>query len=202
MDISISFIDVMFVLCLIIIFIYAVKYIAAIRNVLKDRNKPYFKLNLLGNIIDIEILLLILCVSSIVYFYINKGAPKMDTYIIDILINIGCSIAATAIMSAIIYFKFLKHIPDETRKQIDHLLNERLGYETTNHCAVIQKGDEVRKTLSDEHTEIRQNIISAAKEITYLTGKIDNEKEMKKTQYDYLNNNSKSIVENIAKISA
>lgn len=33
----------------------------------------------------------------------------------------------------IIYFKFLKHIPDETKKQIDTLLNDRLGYETTNH---------------------------------------------------------------------
>ena len=33
------------------------------------------------------------------------------------------SIITTVVLSVIIYFKFLKHIPDETKKQIDTLLN-------------------------------------------------------------------------------
>ncbi len=189
--------------CIFLLFaIYAIKYTIAIRDIIKNKKQPFFKLKLFEQIINVEILLLLFCVALTIYFYISYEVIDLDTNIINILINIGCSIATTVLMSVIVYFKFLKHIPDETKKQIDNLLNERLGYETTNHNAVIQKGDDVRKSLSDEHAELRQNVISVTKELTSLSGKLDNDKELKRLQYEYLNYNNKSIVESINNISS
>ncbi len=192
-----------FLYCIFLLFaVYATKYIIAIQGIIKNKKPPFFKLNLLEQIINIEILLLLLCIALTIYFYISNEVIILDTNLANILINIGCSIAATVLMSVIVYFKFLKHIPDETKKQIDNLLNERLVYETTNHNAVIQKSDDVRKSLSDEHAELRHNVISVTKELTSLSGKFDNYKEIKRLQYEYLNYNDKSIIENINNISS
>ena len=203
MDIFNLAINYIFPYCIFLLFaIYAIKYTFAIRDILKKKKQPFFKLKLFEQIINVEILLLLLCAALIIYFYINNGVINLETNTINILINIGCSIAATVLMSVIVYFKFLKHIPDETKKQIDNLLNERLGYETTNHNAVIQKVDNVQKSLSDEHAELRQNVISVTRELTSLSGKLDSDKELKKLQYEYLNYNNKSIVESINNISS
>lgn len=196
-------ISYIFPYCIFLFFaIYAIKYTIAIRDILKNKTQPFFKLKLFEQIINLEILLLLLCAALTIYFCINNEVINLDTNITTILINIGCSIAATVLMSVIVYFKFLKHIPDETKKQIDNLLNERLGYETTNHNAVMQKGDNVQKSLSDEHAELRQNVISVTKELTSLSGKLDSDKELKKLQYEYLNYNDKSIIESIKNISS
>lgn len=185
-----------------LILICIVKHICLIFKIIKEKYKPYFKLNLLKQVINIEILLLLLCISSIVFFFINKEELNLNVTIFDILVNVGCSIAATIVLSVIIYFKFLKHIPDETKKQIDNLLNDRLGYETTNHNAVLQKSDSMQNFLSTEHSEIKQNINSAKENISLLYCEFNAEKELKKLQYEYLKDNEKNIIDNINKISA
>lgn len=111
------------------------------------------------------------------------------------------SIITTVVLSVVIYFKFLKHIPDETKKQIDTLLNDRLGYETTNHNAVLQKSDSVQNFLSTEHSEIKQSISSANKSISYLYGEFNTDRELKKLQYEYLKDNDKTIIDAVNKIS-
>ena len=111
------------------------------------------------------------------------------------------SIITTVVLSVIIYFKFLKHIPDETKKQIDTLLNDRLGYETTNHNAVLQKSDSVQNFLSTEHSEIKQSISSANKSISYLYGEFNTDRELKRLQYEYLKDNDKAVIDAVNKIS-
>ena len=111
------------------------------------------------------------------------------------------SIITTVVLSVVIYFKFLKHIPDETKKQIDTLLNDRLGYETTNHNAVLQKSDSVQNFLSTEHSEIKQSISSANKSISYLYGEFNTDRELKRLQYEYLKDNDKAIIDAVNKIS-
>lgn len=183
-----------------LILIYILKHCYLISSIVKEKYKPYFKLNLLEQIIDIEILLLLFCISLIVLCFF-KERFDLDINIVDILINIGCSIITTVVLSVIIYFKFLKHIPDETKKQIDTLLNDRLGYETTNHNAVLQKSDSVQNFLSTEHSEIKQSISSANKSISYLYGEFNIDKELKKLQYEYLKDNDKTIIDAVNKIS-
>ena len=183
-----------------LILIYILKHCYLISSIVKEKYKPYFKLNLLEQIIDIEILLLLFCISLIVLCFF-KERFDLDINIVDILINIGCSIITTVVLSVIIYFKFLKHIPDETKKQIDTLLNDRLGYETTNHNAVLQKSDSVQNFLSTEHSEIRQSINSTNKSISYLYGEFNTDRELKRLQYEYLKDNDKAIIDAVNKIS-
>lgn len=183
-----------------LILIYILKHCYLISNIVKKRYKPYFKLNLLEQIIDIEILLLLFCIFLIVLCFFKEWFD-LDINIVDILINIGCSIITTVVLSVVIYFKFLKHIPDETKKQIDTLLNDRLGYEATNHNAVLQKSNSVQNFLSTEHSEIKQSISSANKSISYLYGEFNTDRELKKLQYEYLKDNDKTIIDAVNKIS-
>ncbi len=185
-----------------IVFTAIVKNILEIRKIKQNKDEPYTNFRILEKIINIEILFLILFFNSTAFLFTNKDVLNVSDYVIDILINIGCSIVTTIALSIFIYFKFLKHIPDENRKQIDKLLNERLGYETTNHNAVMQKGDSVQKSLSDEHAEIREYLVTSNDKLSVLSCKLDNEKELKNLQYKCLNDNNKSIIENINKISS
>lgn len=188
--------------------IFGITLTAIVKNILEiietkqNKDEPYTNFKILEKIINIEILFLILLFDSTAFLFTNKDVFSVSGYVIDILINIGCSIVTTIALSIFIYFKFLKHIPDENRKQIDKLLNERLGYETTNHNAVMQKGDSVQKSLSDEHAEIRKHLVTSNDRLSDLSYKLDNEKELKNLQYKCLNDNNKSIIENINKISS
>ena len=74
----------------------------------------------------------------------------------DVLINIGSGILSSIAVTLFIYFKFLKHVPEETEKKINALLNARLGYETTNHNAVMAAVNPSNAYLSQEHTRLSQ----------------------------------------------
>lgn len=184
--------------------------VADIHNLFKHKKhcgEPYYMLNLLKYLVYIEIELLVLDGAVIFMLSIIRGF-HMDFWS-DILINVACSIGVSIVVTLIAYFKFLKHIPEETKKQIDTLLNDRLGYESENHNAVLRKGDFVQKSLSDEHRDIRNNIDrtrekvnTASQEIAILSTKLDNEKEIKKLRYESLNDNSKSVIEHLNKISS
>ncbi len=207
MDITSS---VSFLIAILVIIITIMFLIADIHNLFKQkkhRGEPYYILNLLKYLVYVEIELLALDCTVIFMLSIIRSFD-MDFWL-DILINVSCSIGVSIVVTLIAYFKFLKHIPEETKKQIDKLLNDRLNYESTNHSAVMQKGDSVQKLLSDEHKEIRYNIDwtkekinTASREIAVLSTKLDNEKEIKKLRYESLNDNSKSIIQNINKISS
>ncbi len=54
------------------IFIYVIKHISLISKIIKEKHKPYFKLNLLEQIIDVELLLFLLCGLLLIFFFINK----------------------------------------------------------------------------------------------------------------------------------
>lgn len=202
--------SVSFLIAIIVIIITVMFLIADIHNFLKQkkhRGEPYYMLNLLKYLVYVEIELLALDCAVIFMLSIIRSFD-MDFWL-DILINVACSIGVSIVATLIAYFKFLKHIPEETKSQIDKLLNDRLNYESTNHSAVMQKGDSVQKALSDEHKEIRNNIdrtkekiYTASREIAVLSTKLDNEKELKRLRYENLNDNSKSIIQNINKISS
>lgn len=87
----------------------------------------------------------------------------------DILISVVSSAVTSLMATVIMYFAFLKKIPEKTRDKIDQLLNDRLNYETTNHNAVLSSMDSgfrhavlEHKDLSKEHTEIKMSIRDTA----------------------------------------
>ncbi|MFQ8601169.1 hypothetical protein [Hominenteromicrobium sp.] len=89
-----------------------------------------------------------------------------DSTIWDILIGLVSSAVTSLIATVIMYFAFLRKIPEQTRDKIDKLLNDRLNYETTNHNAVVtslnsnsQHNTLEHKDLSREHTEIKMSIL-------------------------------------------
>ena len=49
-----------------------IKHISLISKIIKEKDKPYFKLNLLEQIIDIELLLVLICGLLLIFFFINK----------------------------------------------------------------------------------------------------------------------------------
>lgn len=165
------------------------------------KSKPYFRLKFMEFVISIELQALALCTIIFLMYMIYKGGINLNDFVINILVNIGCSISTTIILSVVIYFKFLKHIPDETKKQIDDLLNARLKYETNNHNAAIQKTDFLQNFLSREHSEIKQSIYETGKDITSLNIKFDNENTKKQLQYNYLKKEDKNIVDSIQHLS-
>lgn len=201
---------VSFLIAIIVLIITIMFLLADIHNLFKQkkyRGEPYYMLNLLKYLVYVEIELLVLNFTVIFMLSIIRSFDM--NFWLDILINVACSICVSIVITLIAYFKFLKHIPEETKKQIDKLLNDRLNYESTNHSTVMQKGDFVQKALSDEHKDIRNNIDktkeqinTASREIAVLSTKLDNEKEIKKLRYESLNDNSKSIIQNINKISS
>lgn len=190
-----------FIICVfdLVAIIGVLSNIINIHKIKKQKDAPYYKLNLWKRIIEIEISLLFIFVSLVVFFFVNWGNYTLD--IINILINISCSIVTSVVLSTIIYFKFLKHIPEETKKQIDTLLNDRLGHETTNHNAIIQKADSMQNSLSMEHREIREKIASTKENLSAFHSEFHTEKELKKLQLEYLRDNDKLLAESINRIS-
>ena len=114
---------------------------------------PFYKLKLCERIVDIELLVLLLYAIIFIVIIWKRGGQFMWY---DVLINIGSGILSSIAVTLFIYFKFLKHVPEETEKKINALLNARLGYETTNHNAVMAAVNPSNAYLSQEHTRLSQ----------------------------------------------
>lgn len=68
-------------------------------------------------------------VFSIVFTYnaIDKLGDSGMPGLINILLNIGCSVLASLAMSIFIYYKYLKRIPGENEKRINAILSQSGG---------------------------------------------------------------------------
>lgn len=116
---------------------------------------------------------------------------------LDLLVNIGISLITSLALSIFIYYKYLKRIPDENKNAIDKLLNDRLGYETTNHNAQLQKSDSVRMELSHEHDRLETLIAK----VNNTAVAIKTTEDVKREQYLTLKDDYKLIVDSVNKLS-
>ena len=82
-------------------------------------------------------------------FFFSLGGFLLNDIFQEILI----------VFTSISYFAFLHKIPEKTYEKIEKLLNDRLGYETTNHNAVmgaLNPNNEVLLNLvSKDHRELK-----------------------------------------------
>lgn len=124
---------------------------------------PFYKLKLCERIVDIELLVLLIYVIVFIVIIWKRGGQFMWY---DVLINIGSGILSSIAVTLFIYFKFLKRVPEETEKKINALLNARLGYETTNHNAVMAAVNPSNAHLSQEHQQLNAGISSIDKVIS------------------------------------
>ena len=78
------------------------------------------------------------------------------------LLDLGIGLTGSVLTTIFLYYKFLKKIPENVEEKINQLLNERLGYVTTNHNAIINKLDmdlnPRNSTLSEQHHQIYQKV--------------------------------------------
>lgn len=187
-------------------------------------HKPYFYIKKWQKIVEVQLYIFVIFViiCSIIIIIIGE-----DTMWKDILLNIGVnvitSIAISIGLSIFIYFKYLKRIPDENRKQIDDLLNSRLGYETTNHNSVIVaiKTDTryIKNDLSLEHSDIKNlisdnsrtmtdntkfitdSVMGTKQKIVEIKSQIEKVEYEKELRYANLHASQKEIVDSIDKLS-
>lgn len=182
--------------------LYIVEGICGLFKLRKNKGEPYYNLEFSKQLVTVEMAFLCF-VIIILSIYLNVGGEHiMPDILVDIIVGVISSVIVSVFTTIFIYFKYLKHIPDETRKQMDKLLNERLNYETVNHNAELQKSDYIRDSLSREHSELRGHIIDANKGIDSISRKFDSEKELKELRYEYLQNNDKALIDSINKLVA
>lgn len=160
---------------------------------------PFYKLKLCEHIINIELLAFFLYAIIFIIIVWKRGELFMWY---DILINIGCSILSSIAVTLFIYFKFLKRVPEETEKKIDKLLNARLGYETTNHNAVMAAVNPDNAQLSQEHTRLSQEHQYLNAGISSIDKAIAVEIQKRTDWQDNLTAEQRNISEHINAISA
>lgn len=71
-----------------------------------------------------------------IFFFLLGGFLLNDIFQ-EILIGLITGAISSLVFTSISYFAFLHKIPEKTYERIEKLLNDRLGYETTNHNAVM-----------------------------------------------------------------
>lgn len=101
--------------------------------------------------------------------------------------------------TSISYFAFLHKIPEKTYEKIEKLLNDRLGYETTNHNAVMG--------ALNPNNEVLLNLVSKDhRELKVLTGEtlqhLRMEKAAKENREHILTNAEKEIDKHIESLRA
>lgn len=93
-----------------------------------------------------------------IFFFLLGGFLLNDIFQ-EILIGLITGAISSLVFTSISYFAFLHKIPEKTYEKIEKLLNDRLGYETTNHNAVmgaLNPNNEVLLNLvSKDHRELK-----------------------------------------------
>lgn len=114
----------------------------------------------------------------------------MPDWIIDLIMNAATSIMLSVFLVIFSYYKFLRKIPQETKQEIDQLLNDRLGYETSNHNSIMEALNPNTQVLSSDHREIRA-------QLTNINANVEVIKKQKDVDYRLLNNSERQIVHSI-----
>ncbi len=117
----------------------------------------------------------------------------------EILISLITGAISSLVFTSISYFAFLHKIPEKTHEKIEKLLNDRLGYETTNHNAVMG--------ALNPNNEVLLNLVSKDhRELKVLTGEtlqhLRMEKAAKENREHILTNAEKEIDKHIESLRA
>jgi len=92
-------------------------------------------------------------------FFFSLGGFLLNDIFQEILIGLITGAISSLVFTSISYFAFLHKISEKTYEKIEKLLNDRLGYETTNHNAVmgaLNPNNEVLLNLvSKDHRELK-----------------------------------------------
>ncbi len=126
---------------------------------------------------------LVISMITFIILQIQNGVFKMNYW--DILTSFISGLISSLFLSIFIYYKYLKKIPQETRAEIEKLLNMRLNYETTNHNAIQQNLNPSNKHLSSQHDKIIEQADKNKSIILADTGSIKSFLTEEKIKNDY-----------------
>lgn len=118
-----------------------------------------------------------------------------NSFIGNLIINIIVSLIIAGATTLIVYFKFLKHIPETTKKEIESLLNERLNYETANHNAIVTLLNPDTKQLSKEHDHIFERV-------ERVDSKLTEQSARERQSYELMKSGQREIVDSIRRLDA
>lgn len=132
-------------------------------------------------------------------FFFSLGGFLLNDILQDILIGLITGAISSLVITLISYFAFLHKIPEKTYEKIEKLLNDRLGYETTNHNAVMG--------ALNPNNEVLLNLVSKDhRELKVLTGEtlqhLRMEKAAKENREHILTNAEKEIDKHIESLRA
>ena len=81
-------------------------------------------------------------------FFFSLGGFLLNDIFQEILIGLITGAISSLVFTSISYFAFLHKIPEKTYEKIEKLLNDRLGYETTNNEVLLN-------LVSKDHRELK-----------------------------------------------
>lgn len=137
---------------------------------------------------------ILIIIFLVIISFVGKGVLCVSGIIYDIIIGIVSGTIPSIGLIIFSYYKFLKKIPTETKEKIDRLLNERLGYETSNHNGVMAALNPSNSNLSDDHREIRADLNSISTSVEAI-------KSQRQANYNLLDDSGERIVRNIDSLS-
>lgn len=140
------------------------------------------------------------CVASLVCLMVYGGndmSELLQSVGGQIVIGFVSGLILSLLTSIITAFLLLRKIPDRTKEQISHLFSERLGYESTNHKAIIEALNPNTKTLAAEFSEKYHLLADEHKELRQTTSQtlehLRIEKVVREEREKYLTGEQKSI---------
>lgn len=125
----------------------------------------------------------------------EANMPFIESFWGSLIINILSSVGVSIALTVTVYFKFLRHIPEENERRINQLLNDRLSHETTNHNAEMAALNPNTAQLSKEHDLIRNDVELIKVEFIRQSSRAD-------AGYDLMKDSQREVVNVIRRLDA
>ena len=153
---------------------------------------------------------LIVLVLYFIFYPVLVGQETIDMHNFDWITfwqGVGASVVASAIIAIgtniINYYvnlKKLKKIPEETKKQIEDLLDKRLSYDTDNHNTELTALSNVKTELTHQHTQIEDLVRNTEKQVVSVSNKMDTAAKVEEAYRANLTDKQKDIVDSVRKL--
>lgn len=152
-----------------------------------EKGKKFLRILLILDVMFGNIFLL----SIICY---QKGGWSMSGILRDIIVSVISSVFISIAVTAFAHYKYLKDIPEQTKKKIESFLNERLKNDTTNHNALLRTLNPDNHELAEDHRQLQYRLDDIIKNVEVL-------KNRNQADYSLLDDAGKRIIHNVEELS-
>lgn len=148
--------------------------------------------NFLRKLLIFDVIFGNIFLTSIICY--QKGVWSMTGILRDIIVSVISSAFISIAVTAFAHYKYLKDIPEQTKKKIEGFLNERLKNDTTNHNALLRALNPDNHELAEDHRQLQYRIDDIIKNVEVL-------KDRNQADYSLLDDAGKRIIRNLQELS-